>query len=146
MTKEPIMIDDVNVSECEEHYLNKYNEHMCCDYKTSDCSHCKPKQKQCYFYVESIENKLKHKEQECEELKIKNKEQKRQLRVRASILNTYKQALQKIKQIAEDECKNCTVKLLLEDEINCKRCYKTKILQKCEVIDARKKDYRTHTR
>lgn len=42
---------------------------MCCDYKTSDCSPCKPKQKQCYFYVESIENKLKQKEQECEKLK-----------------------------------------------------------------------------
>lgn len=71
MNKEPIIIDDVDVSECEEHYLNKYNDHMCCDYKTSDCSPCKPKQKQCYFYVESIENKLKRKEQECEEWKNK---------------------------------------------------------------------------
>lgn len=47
----------------------------------------------------------------------------------------YEQALQEIKKIAEDDCKTCTVKLLGEDEINCKRCYKTKILQKCEVID-----------
>ena len=46
----------------------------------------------------------------------------------------YEQALQEIKKIAEDDCKTCTVKLLVEYEINCKRCYKTKILQKCEVI------------
>ena len=52
-------------------------------------------------------------------------------------LEEYKQALQEIKKIAEDDCKTCTVKLLGEDEINCRRCYKTKILQKCEVIDAR---------
>lgn len=68
----------------------------------------------------TVEDELKF----CKEV-LKRKEQK---------CDQYKQALQEIKKIAEDECKNCTVKLLLEDEINCKRCYKTKILQKCEAI------------
>lgn len=49
--------------------------------------------------------------------------------------NKYEKALQEIKKIAEDDCKTCTVKLLGEDKINCKRCYETKILQKCEVIN-----------
>ena len=49
-------------------------------------------------------------------------------------LDQLKQTITEIKKIAEDDCKTCTVKLLGEDKINCKRCYKTKILQKCKVI------------
>ena len=81
--------------------------------------------------------------QQLDQLKKENKELKEKVNSYICSTNCYKhkendkyrQALQEIKEIAEDECKNCTVKLLLEDEINCKRCYKTKILQKCEVLN-----------
>ena len=92
---------------------------------------------------------LKRKEQESEQLKKENEnmisccknnllvldhEELVDNRLTDRVMKA-EQALQGIKEIAEDECKNCTVKLLLEDEINCKRCYKTKILEKCEEVE-----------
>lgn len=141
MTKEPIMIDGVDVNECEYNNKGFCNcvGHLLGEYDRKPLAqgiYCE-NNPNCYY------KQLKRKEKECEKLKIDNKEQKRQLRVRANILkltneknNELKQVLTEIKKIAEDECKNCIVKLLGEDEINCKRCYKTKILQKYEVLDA----------
>ena len=92
---------------------------------------------------------LKKKQSFISQLKAENKKLKELVKTRIEDLcnscgassmfpmpcKVYEQALQEIKQIAEDDCKTCTVKLLGEDKINCKRCYKTKILQKCKVLD-----------
>ena len=169
--KEPIIIDDVDVSKCKHfNYGEGYNPETeefvegACECITAHDSYgefmyygiCK--ERDCYY------KQLKRKEEECEELRdelewlhgykdILNKE-KNDLQMQfcpncgESFLTPkgaelydenekLKQALQKIKEIAKDDCKTCTVKLLGEDEINCKRCYKTKILQKCEVLDER---------
>lgn len=187
MTKEPIMIDDVDVSECENLYTTNLpigNDKIKCGLhqgKTCDnypncyykqlkhkeqeynrlsnlitstktyeitCLDCRDailtaptisgRTKFSQIEIEEISLKmiikqLKDKEQECEELKIDNKEQKRQLRVRANILkltneknNELKQALQEIKGIVFELKK--IVKSYKFDK------YTSQILQKCEVI------------
>lgn len=111
MTKEPIIIDGVDVAECE--YWNGSELGYCnIGLWANDGTHICECEPNCYY------KQLKRKEQECEKLKIDNKEQKRQLRVRASILNTYKQALQDIKNVAENiliECNHC-------DQYSCSGC------------------------
>ena len=60
------IINGVNINECDNHYI-KNNKHIC-KYNFEECN---PKKEQCSFYVTSIEVQLKHKEQECKELKNK---------------------------------------------------------------------------
>lgn len=154
MTKEPIIINDVDVSGCEciiEDYQRANNfkgryEHIknVCELGERGAEYynlfCKDNPN-CYY------KQLKRKEQECEILKIDNKEQKRQLRVRANILkltneknNELKQALTEIKKIAEIACCNQPTSTC-EEFKNCEECGREsdakvvkQILQKCEVI------------
>ena len=146
MTEE-IMIDNVDVSECE-YAEPSYTTPKCA---INDWIHCDGHD--CHY------KQLKRKEQVLEILKVSYKtlvaeqaEIKQYLGICSKTIMerleelqefydedkiksfNYKQALQKIKEIAEDDCKTCTVKLLGEDEITCKRCYKTKILQKCKEV------------
>ena len=63
MTEE-IIIDDIDVSECERHCSdNLNNPNMCYSDMTETYSNCNPKEEQCYFYVTSIEKQLKRAEQ-----------------------------------------------------------------------------------
>ena len=69
MTDKQIIIDGVNVSGCEYLYTdNRYND-KCCSASISGDSLCKPSEMICVKYVEYLKEQLKHKEQECEELK-----------------------------------------------------------------------------
>ena len=43
-------------------------------------------------------------------------------------------AFQEMKEVVEDDCKTCIVKLFSEDETNCKKCYKTKIFNKLSEV------------
>ena len=90
-----------------------------------------------YKEIKDYRIKLKAKEQECERLRFPMQDTNYAILAKEEFeeYKKLKQTLTEIKEIAEDDCKTCTVKLLGEDEINCKRCYKTKILQKCEVLD-----------
>lgn len=58
MTKEPIMIDDVDVAECE-HKIKVYKDYKCEIHNLEQCSDFP----NCYY------KQLKRKEQECEKLK-----------------------------------------------------------------------------
>ena len=69
-----IIIDGVDVSGCSCHYngwsqLYRDNRDMCD--KGYDLE-CKPKENGCYHYTKCLEEQLKAKEQECEELKKLN--------------------------------------------------------------------------
>lgn len=69
-SKEQIIIDGVDVSECERHCSDNYNTpNMCYSDITRGYRHCNPKENQCDFYITSIEAQLARKTQECEELK-----------------------------------------------------------------------------
>ena len=66
MTEE-IIIDDIDVSECERHCSdNLNNPNMCYSDMTETYSNCNPKEKQCYFYITSIEQQLKRAEQKLQ--------------------------------------------------------------------------------
>lgn len=65
-----IIIDGINVSECERHCSdNRNNPNMCYIEMTRTYNNCNPKEKQCNFYITSIEKQLKRKEQEYEKLR-----------------------------------------------------------------------------
>ena len=67
MADKQIIIDGVDVSGCERHCSdNRNNPNMCYSEMTRTYSNCNPKEKQCNFYITSIEKQLKEKEQECE--------------------------------------------------------------------------------
>ena len=69
MTEE-IIIDDIDVSECERHCSdNLNNPNMCYSDMTETYSNCNPKEKQCYFYITSIEKQLKRVGQKLEKIK-----------------------------------------------------------------------------
>ena len=69
MTDKQTIIDRVDVSGCEYLYTdNRYND-KCCSASISGDSLCKPSEMICVKYVEYLKEQLKHKEQECEELK-----------------------------------------------------------------------------
>ena len=69
MTEE-IIIDDIDVSECERHCSdNLNNPNMCYSDMTETYSNCNPKEKQCYFYITSIEKQLKRAEQKLDKIK-----------------------------------------------------------------------------
>jgi hypothetical protein len=75
MTDKQIIIDGVDVSGCSCHY-NGWSQlyrdiRDMCD-KGYDLE-CKPKENGCYHYTKCLEEQLKAKEQECEELKEKVK-------------------------------------------------------------------------
>lgn len=133
----PIIVDGIDVSLCPHHFTSSKGVEMCD--KCRCFEECKPRERQCYFYITSIEKQLqstqqqynavieqnrqlqeaiKAKEQECEELKayIKSKEglgddcdfckynNKSECYANANIdffkENTrYKQALEKIEEI-----------------------------------------------
>lgn len=175
MTKEPIMIDDVDVSGCG--YLNK--EHLtstketeCYKYGTCNNQTCEYKNGMRY---QNVLEQLKRKEQECEELKksVRSNKDKRKkateryLRLKEftnkefqelkeenkklkELINTriedlcdscgassmmpmpckvYEQALQEIKQIAENAY--CLTNGTNKDMAQ----FAKQILQKCEVIN-----------
>lgn len=137
MTKEPIMIDDVDVSECD-FYIDSKNLEFNCK-QTPQSYFCK-NQPNCYY------KQLKRKEQECEELnniitslentkeelltKIDQRkeehiiftlETRKLVAYYSSKLEQLKQALQEIK----DYCNKYP-----QNSIG----FKKQILQKCEVI------------
>lgn len=73
MTKEPIMIHDVNVAECEYHSLNKFG-HILCDLEKNPIVRSQGRLCEqnpiCPYKVRyDLIQKLKRKEQECEELR-----------------------------------------------------------------------------
>ena len=69
MTDKQIIIDGVDVRRCERHCTdNRNNPNMCYSEMTRTYSKCNPKEKQCNFYITSIEKQLKRKEQECENI------------------------------------------------------------------------------
>lgn len=64
------MIDGIDVKGCERHCSdNRNNPNMCYSEMTRTYSNCNPKEKQCNFYITSIEKQLASKTRECEELK-----------------------------------------------------------------------------
>lgn len=176
MTKEPIMIDDVNVAGCKDFFESECfageKFRWCKDNK--DCYYKKLKRLENEYegfaakYTD-MEIALKAKEQECEilnntityleyiqeelltkidQLKKNNEELRKfhnywskveQKNLKLSTQNeTYKQALQEIKEIAN---KNEVCPYVIShhcDKYDCKRkehCEIAQILQKCEVID-----------
>lgn len=67
-----VIIDGVDVSECERHCSDNYNTpNMCYSDITRGYRQCNPKENQCDFYITSIEKQLARKTQECEELQEK---------------------------------------------------------------------------
>lgn len=153
MTKEPIMIDDVDVSECEHFDLCEtmleYSECLahCSPYPEGACYDDCNEHPNCYY------KKLKRKEQECEDLreelewlhnlndqrKAENKKLKELLNIRIEDLcdscgassmipmpcKVYEQALQEIKDYCNKYAQNSIG-------------FKKQILQKCEVINDKK--------
>ena len=111
MTDKQIIIDGVDVSECDRHCSDNHNRpNMCYCEMTGGYSTCRPKDNQCNFYIKSIEKQLKRKEQEC---------------------NKLKQTLAEIKEIAKKEVHT---RMLFAD--NESFCDFSKILQKIsEVVD-----------
>lgn len=66
-----VIVDGVDVSECERHCSdNRNNPNMCYSEITRTYSNCNPKEKQCNFYITSIEKQLKAKKQECKKLRL----------------------------------------------------------------------------
>ena len=67
MTDKQIIIDGVDVSECEYLYTDsKYND-KCCSASIGGNCLCKPSEMICVKYVECLKEQLKHKEQELQE-------------------------------------------------------------------------------
>ena len=154
MTKEPIVIDDVDVAECE----NLYTTNLPIGNDKIKCGLHQGIGKTCNDYPNCYYKQLKRKEQECEELKdeIVNRNEKiEELRFSVSDLanrlcdlNAEKsfrivdleQTITEIKEIAEEiliECNHC-------DQYSCSGCpdenkdeLAEQILQKVnEVLDA----------
>ena len=71
MTDKEMIINGVDVSECE-HSFEQFNNWVGKDVVMCDCTlgyRCEPKENHCKFYMYYLEQQLKRKEQECEELK-----------------------------------------------------------------------------
>ncbi len=85
MENKQVIIDGCDVSGCERHCSDNYNNpNMCYSDMTETYSNCNPKETQCNFYITSIEKQLKRLEAQCEgmfvthtdlEMKYKAKEQ-----------------------------------------------------------------------
>ena len=71
MTDKEIIIDGVDVSGCENSF-KQFDNWIGKDVVMCDCTlgcRCEPKENHCKFYMYYLEQQLKRKEQECEELK-----------------------------------------------------------------------------
>ena len=71
MTDKEIIIDGVDVSECE-YSFKQFDNWIGKDVVMCDCTlgcRCEPKENHCKFYMYYLEQQLKHKEQEYEKLK-----------------------------------------------------------------------------
>ena len=112
MTGKQIIIDGVDVSGCERHCSdNRNNPNMCYSEMNETYSKCNPKEKQCNFYITSIEKQLKRKEQECKKLRFPMKDNNYAILTKEEFENfnqfkkenkQLKQTLAEIKEIAEN--------------------------------------------
>ncbi len=120
MTKEPIMIDGVDVYECE-HFREEFTEfylndpdidyiNYCCAY-TNECK----KHSDCYY------KQLKRKEQECEQLE-------KQLQKYRSVLEDIREDM---KQDTTCESRECGC----DDYAECLNCIKETILNKISEVE-----------
>ena len=74
MTDKEIIIDGVDVSGCENSF-KQFDNWIGKDVVMCDCTlgcRCEPKENHCKFYMYYLEQQLKRKEQECEEINLKN--------------------------------------------------------------------------
>ena len=110
MTDKQIIIDGIDVSFCTHHYNGWSNLHrdtrpMC---EIGYDRECEPKHFECSHYVKCLEQQLKTKEQECDELKEDYATAKSMYDLcqsdfmeLAKIKDNYKQTLTEIKEIAK---------------------------------------------
>lgn len=143
MTKEPIMIDDVDVAECIHRkrknenctYCNAFSSKVfdfdCSDFPTCYYKQLKIKEKKCEFLNDIILLKSKendYKKQQLDQLKVENEHYLEEAK-------KFKNCLTEIKEIAEPFCNACQEFEPEKKGRNCMYCNYAKILQKCEVID-----------
>lgn len=108
-----------------------------------DCTWCDEKEPCIYKTANGLQAELTAKEQECEKLKeekqglIKDWEEKKNLAYEIACKNEkLKQALKEIKEIAEEDCKQCFEIDGFSKPDDCGICPYNKILEKIsEVID-----------
>lgn len=112
MTKEPIMIDGVDVSGCEYLYIDSRYNDKCCSASIGGDSLCNPSAMLCSNYVEQLKQQLDALEVENEKLKQ---------------YNASKQASYETMQIEWNEAKN-KVKELKAENKNIVICYKNNLL------------------
>lgn len=154
MTNKQIIIDGVDVSECE-HFCRG----TCCQEGFGASASCK-------LFSDCHYKQLQRKEQECEYLKKKLLRKEAVIEfascpsygysdntIEATCTKTfcydietcehktmvkYKQALKEIKEIAEEQCCICEELTPVDEYKDCKKCWQKQILEKCEVIDETK--------
>lgn len=110
-----IIIDGVDVSGCERHCSdNRNNPNRCYSDMTRTYSNCNPKEKQCNFYITSIEKQLKLKEQECERLSFDNfdlKDQLTDLKFKYKTINDVAKSFEQKLQTEREECEELKEKM-----------------------------------
>lgn len=130
MTKKPIMIDDVDVAECEHLYreidcLAHIDFSNCCEGYEEEYGYC-PNIPNCYY------KQLKRKEQECDQLKAENKILKEKITISSNSDKRTLKIIQTLAEIKEIIHFNKTNRLSGGACISIEQ-----ILQKCEVLDAK---------
>ena len=107
MTDKEMIINGVDVSECEYHF-KQFDNWIGKDVVMCDCTlgcRCEPKENHCKFYMYYLEQQLDRKEQECKNLKEElrcNRRSIKDISIESTeickILEKYKQALDKIEE------------------------------------------------
>ena len=83
-------------------------------------------------YIKFINEQLKAKEQECEELKH---EVELMMDCASCKVDEYKQTLTEIKEIAEKQCNICEALTPIDEYKDCKKCWQGVILQKISEVE-----------
>lgn len=117
MTDKQIIIDGLDVSECE-HSFKQFDNWVGKDVVLCDCTlgyRCEPKENHCKFYMYYLEQQLKRKEQECEELQsnvnhlvVARNKLKEFLKQSFTKNEKYKQALESIEEYFKSKDKRKT--------------------------------------
>ena len=105
MTDKEIIIDGVDVSECE-YSFKQFDNWIGKDVVMCDCTlgcRCEPKENHCKFYMYYLEQQLKRKEQECEELKEDRERWKSNFNGKVSAIE---ELLQQLDQFKVKDIKN----------------------------------------
>ena len=120
MTDKGIIVDSIDVSECEFLWKEKLPKRFC-NNGNLDCD-CNSNPN-CYF------KQLKRKEQECEEINLKNERLVVEKYTMDEEILKLKQALDEIERYCKDVCDSCKkFTPNRQSDISCRFCQDTRIL------------------